>query len=53
MDDFTKITKYVIGGVFAVVFVGIMAKDGSQLGDFMNGAANALGTFAKGLSSAG
>ena len=53
MDDFTNIAKFTIGGVITVALVGVIAKDGSQLGDFMKGAADALGTFAKGLSSAG
>jgi hypothetical protein len=48
-----KLAKYTIGGIFGVVVIGIIAKDGQQLGDFMKATADAFGGFAKSLSAVG
>ena len=48
-----KFAKYLVGAVVGVAVLGIIAKDGSQLGDFMKSTADAFGGFAKSLSAVG
>lgn len=48
-----KLVQYTLAGIFGVVVLGIIAKDGQQLGQFMQGTSSAFGSFATSLGSLG
>lgn len=47
------IVRAVIGGTFGLLFLGLLAKDGSQLGTFFNSSQQAASNYVKTLSQIG
>lgn len=51
--DGWKLAQYTIGAIVGVACLGIVAKDGPQLGQFLQGTSNAFGSFAGALGKLG
>lgn len=51
--DGWKLAQFTIGGIITIATIGIVAKDGSQIGDFMTATSNAFGSFAGALGKLG
>ena len=51
--DGWKLAQYTIAGIFGVAILGIVAKDGPQLGTFLQSTSGAFGSFATSLGALG
>lgn len=45
------IVKLVVGGIFAIAALSFIAKDGAQIGTFLQSTGQAFGGFAKGIQA--